>query len=212
LTTRPATTPPGPAALRAALERLSPLDDASFRALAGSILERRVSTSDVLLRAGEVSRFAIFVRSGLLREYYVDDEGRVATRRLCVEGEFSGSLADLLSGAPSMTWIEALEDGELLLLPWAVFDALTRVHPPLQALARRIAEDLYLRKCRREFEMLTLPAATRYARFREEHPSLDARLARHVVASYLGITPVHLSRLRSAGTPSRAAGAPRRRS
>jgi hypothetical protein len=64
-------------------------------------------------------------------------------------------------------------------------------------LARRFVESLYLRKMKREFEMLTLPAKDRYQRFVTESPALDARLPRHLVASYLGITAVHLSRLRN---------------
>jgi CRP-like cAMP-binding protein len=65
-------------------------------------------------------------------------------------------------------------------------------------LARRNAEALYVRKAQREHEMLALPAAERYARWRREQPELDARVSRRQLASYLGITPEHLSRLRRA--------------
>jgi CRP-like cAMP-binding protein len=63
------------------------------------------------------------------------------------------------------------------------------------------AEALYVKKTRREYEMLALPAAERYRRFRESEPRLDARVTRRHLASYLGITPEHLSRLAAARRP-----------
>ena len=181
------------AALRCSLNQFSPLPDPDWTPIAQWIVRRQIARGQHLLRAGQRASHAFFVGSGVLREYYVNREGVEATRRFCQAGELSGSLADLLSEGPALCSIEALEPGEVLSVEWARCDALSRTSPAWMMLLRRIAEGLYLRKIEREFDMLTLPAAARYRRFAESFPSLDARLPRTLVASYLGITPVHRS-------------------
>lgn len=181
--------------LHQALNRISPLSSETWLAIAALTSVRSVATGQHLLRAGEHALTILFVLHGLLREYYLDSHGRESTRRFCQAHEFSGSLADLLAGGPSAVSIEMLQAGEIIEVDWAALDALSAQHPSLMKLLRRIAEDLYVRKTRREFEMLTLPAAERYRRFALENPKLDAQLPRHLVASYLGVTAVHLSRV-----------------
>ena len=197
--------------LRSALERLSPLTDADWAEFVPLVSERKVAAGEFLLRAGGRATQAFFVREGMLREFYTDAEGAEATRRFCPAGELSGSLADLLSLRPSLCSIEVLESGEVWAIDWRACDALSRRSPAWMTLMRRFAEALYLRKTEREFEMLTLPALERYRRFATAFPALEARLPRQLVATYLGITPIHLSRIRARGRSSREARAPRRR-
>lgn len=196
--------------LRQVLEHLTPLTPQAWADVQALLRPRTVRTGEHLLHAGEPATHIFFVRGGLLREYYLDSAGRESTRRFCTEGEFSGSLADLLADGPALVSIEALAPSELWQIDWPAFDALTDSHPCLMKLMRRFAQLLYMRKTVREFEMLTLPALERYRRFARDFAALNARLPRHLVASYLGITPIHLSRLaageRSAQSPARPAG------
>ncbi len=166
--------------------------------LAAITTARSVPKGTPLLVAGQIATTVYFVERGLTREFYVDDQGREFTRTFSPEGEVTGSLADLLSGAPSMVNIETLEPSALRCFPYAGLQALAAKDPQWQRLLLRFTERLFVRKMQREFEMLTLSAAERHRRFTEESRALDARLPRHLVASYLGITAVHLSRLRAA--------------
>jgi CRP-like cAMP-binding protein len=184
--------------LRYALEQFNPLPDAVWEDIAALISKRVVAAGEQLLCAGERASNIFFIRSGLLREYYLDDAGHESTRAFCVEGGFAGSLADLIGGGKAMVSIEALDASELWVLNWSAIDALSEIHPALMKLIRRFAEALYVRKMTREFEMLTLSATERYRRFVRDFPALNQRLHRNMLASYLGITPVHLSRICSA--------------
>jgi CRP-like cAMP-binding protein len=197
-----------------ALHRIHLLDHEAASELQALATVRRVKKGEHLLRAGDLARNALFVRHGLVREYYLDARGQEATRRFCAQGEFSGSLADPISGRPAGVSIECLEAGEIAEVEWSRVDALAELHPSLMKLLRRLAEALYLWKTQREHEMLTMPAARRYRSFVEQFPELAARLPGRMVASYLGITPVHLSRIRSAGRrrPPGASPPGRRRS
>jgi len=184
--------------LRYSLEQFNPLPDEVWEEVAALVSKRMVAAGERLLDAGERATNIFFIHSGLLREYYLDDAGRESTRNFCVEGGFAGSLADLISRGKAMVSIESLDAGELWVLNWPAIDALSEKRPALMKLMRRFAETLYMRKMMREFEMLTLPAAERYRRFVRDFPALNQRLHRNMVASYLGVTPVHLSRICSA--------------
>jgi CRP-like cAMP-binding protein len=132
---------------------------------------------------------------GLVREFHVTAAGDEHTRVFVPEDGVTGSLLDLRSGAPAVTWIQALEPTQTLAFRFAEFNALATKHSELEALARRSAEALAIRKTRREYEMLALSAADRLKIWRAENPCLDERITRRLLASYLGITPVHLSRI-----------------
>lgn len=202
----------GAAALRRALERLQPLSEPAWADLLALATARRVDAGTHLLVAGEQSLQVLFIVRGLLREYYVDAQGREFTRRFGGSGDFSGSLADLLAGGAAEVSIQAMQASQLVLLPWAQVDALADQHACLTKLLRRFAEQLYLRKMRREFELLALPAAQRLLQLQREEPGLDGPVPDHLLASYLGITPVHLSRLRSAARSAQSPAARRGRS
>jgi CRP-like cAMP-binding protein len=151
-----------------------------------------------------------------VREFYLGEAGEEHTRAFIEAGQMTGSLLDLLSGLPAVTCVQALEATSTVAWRYRDFEAQAERFPELQRLARRHAERLYVKKTRREHEMLALPAAERYARFREENPALDARVSQWQVASYLGITPEHLSRLRRAAPargqmPQPGAAGPRRK-
>ncbi|MFO0726080.1 MAG: Crp/Fnr family transcriptional regulator [Myxococcota bacterium] len=172
-------------------------------------LSRDFEPKTWLLEAGTVAEWCYFLRSGLVRELYIDERGEEHTRTFLGEGQVTGSLIDLLSGAPAITWIEALEPTRTWAFQYRDFDRLTAQYPELGRLARRSAELLALRKTRREHEMLALSAEQRHQRWLDEHAAIDARINRRQLASYLGVTPEHLSRLRRR-TAARAAPPPTR--
>ncbi|MFT3775845.1 MAG: Crp/Fnr family transcriptional regulator [Minicystis sp.] len=182
--------------LHDALRALAPLGDEAAAALGAIAARRAFARRAWLLEAGEQARWIFFVVEGLVRELYIGADGEEHTRAFLAEGQLTGSLLDLVSGEPAVTWIQALEPTETIAFRYDAFNALCARHPELHAVARRSAEVLAVRKTRREHEMLALPAAQRHERWRREHAALDARVSRRHLASYLGVTPEHLSRLR----------------
>lgn len=183
-------------AFATALRRLGPISGRAFDALAAICVPRSFQPGDHLLRAGDRATLSFFVVKGLVRELYVGEDGAEHTRSFVAENQTTGSLLDLLSGKPAVTFIEALEPTDTLAFGYAEFDALCARFADLNHIARKNAEAVYVRKARREHEMLALSAADRHARWLAEQPGLDARVTRRHLASYLGISPEHLSRLR----------------
>ena len=157
---------------------------------------RELPRGAYLLRAGELAGEVAVVVRGLLREHFVLADGVERTKAFVLEGGFTGSLADLLSGARSRAFIVAEEPSRLLVAPFSALRSLHERDPAWRRGHERYVESLFLQKAEREYELLGLDAEARYAAFARRFPGLEARIAARHVASYLGITPVHLSRLR----------------
>lgn len=183
-------------ALFQALVGVSPLSDDDLSGLP-AVRRRELQPRETWLVAGGRALDVGFVVRGALREYYVLADGTERTKSFNVGGEFAGSLADLLSGQPSDTWVVAERPTAVLALAWSDYQALVETRPAWTRFAQKIAERLYLAKVRREFELLALDAAQRYQRAVQRWPQLEQQFSQRDIASYIGVTPVHLSRLRA---------------
>lgn len=157
---------------------------------------RRLARDEHLLRAGDPATSIAVVVEGLLREYFPLADGTERTKAFILESQLSGSLADLLRGGRSTASIVAEEPTSVLLVPFATFAARADSEHAWGTLARRATEALLLRKADREYALLALDADARYSRFQRDYPGLESRIRARHIASYLGITAVHLSRLR----------------
>jgi CRP-like cAMP-binding protein len=185
---------------RAAVTRVAPLSARSFAAVVPKLAVRELTKGGHLLRAGELAREVALVVSGLLREHFVLADGTDRTKAFVSRGAFSGSLADLLSGQPSRAWIVAERPTRVLTVAYDALASVARTDPGWARFAANITQALLLIKAEREYELLGLDAAARYVAFQRRYPGLEAEVAARHVASYVGITPVHLSRLRRART------------
>jgi CRP-like cAMP-binding protein len=186
--------------LTAVLRSLAPVPADSLAEAVADFSVRTLEPGEHLLRAGQTAHTVALVDSGLLREYYVSSDGAEQVRTFCAEGHFTGSLYDLLTQKPSLVNIEALEPTRLLVTEWASFQARCEREPLWHIAGRRIAEALYLRKALREHQMLALTATERWEAFRRDFAPLEPRVSQRHLASYLGITAEHLSRIRRANT------------
>jgi CRP-like cAMP-binding protein len=179
------------------LHQLSPLPKKEFAHLETRLKFRILKRGDFLTRAGDVAREVGFVVTGLFRKVHVTPRGKAIVRGFGGPGSVVGAYVSLLTSTPSYLSVEALQDSELFVLNWGELNALYARHPSFQTIGRRLAEVTLLEREARAHELLTLSASERYARFRESHRDLLPNLRSYDIASYLGITPVSLSRLRA---------------
>ena len=153
-----------------------------------------------LLRAGEHWRHLWWVERGALRLYYLDRDGAESNKNFFLDGALCWPITPTLRQQPVMFHVEPMEDSVVWALPlpadgseplpsagWA----------PWAALEHRALCALLDGKMQREQEFLLLSARQRYARLLEQHPQWAERIALKHLASYLGVTDVSLSRLRS---------------
>lgn len=183
----------------AAVRRLALIPPEQWVKLEVHLRPRRLAKGRTFIEPGQPSAEAAIVVSGLFRFYYTDADGREATKAFRGPGELLAAYAELLDKRPSRTTIEALEDSEIMVVRYERVTALYESHACWQELGRVIAEDHYRQRERREQELLLDSATERYRTFLSEKPDLAARLSQKIIASYLGITPVALSRISAPG-------------
>jgi len=198
------------AAIAAAFRAVSPLADVDVAVALAAARIRTVARGSHLLRGGERATDAFVVLDGVLREYWVLADGTERTKNIAVEGGLIGSLSDLNSRRPSRTSIDAVTAARVAVFDFARLVSIANEHDAWLRFFQAMVLRLYLLKSEREFELLALDAAGRYERFRERFAGIEARIPQRVVASYLGITPVHLSRLRSRALRERRTAAAKR--
>jgi CRP-like cAMP-binding protein len=189
-------TAPDRAAYRDTLRHTAALSDDDLAAAEVHARVLRLAPHAVFLRCGELAVNVGLIVHGLVREYFPLADGREVTRGFAGPGGFVGSLSDLLTGQPARSEASAEADTRLVVTPWRKLQVLIAERPAWAALHARLVERLYLTKAAREYELLALDAEARYARFRAAYAALEPQIALRHVASYVGITPEHLSRLR----------------
>lgn len=157
---------------------------------------KTVKKGDHFIAAGQVPLEMAFVRSGLFRYYYLDEDGTEFTKGFFPESTFLSSYSAMVNQTSSFISIQALEDSQVEIIPYNAWKELLSSHSCWKDLLIQILEQAFAKKENREREFLLFDAETRYKRFLLQYPGLEQRLKQHLVASYLGITPVALSRTR----------------
>ncbi len=156
---------------------------------------RTLRKKELLLREGDVCRFAAFVRTGCLR-YFYSVEGAEHTGQFFFENSWYTDYASFLTGEPTRQSIQALEPTELFLLHRDDLEALYRTHPTFERFGRVMAERAFLGVRHRTEFLTNLSAEERYRQLLRERPKVLERVPQHYIASYLGVKPESLSRIR----------------
>jgi len=169
------------------------MDQSVFEAIGKPIAFRK---DDVLFKQGDIDSSIYFVKTGLLKAYYLTFDGKELVKSFIPEGEFIGSLIACRSAEPCTFNLVCLEDCLLLKVPFNNLQAATMSTPEVSASVINALINLSVKKERREYEFLCLSAIERYELFKLRTPNLIDRVTQNDIARYLGITPVALSRIK----------------
>jgi CRP-like cAMP-binding protein len=173
------------------------LPEAEEEKLLNIAIPTKVAKGAVFIAEGSVPKKLAFVAKGLFRYYYTSKKGAEFTKGFFPENSFITAYSAMAQQRPSTYTIEALEDSDVFVLDYYEWRKLNDNHPCWNTLLMAFLHKGYFKKERREREFLLFDAKERYESFLEEYPQLEQRLKQSVIASYLGITPVALSRIRS---------------
>lgn len=160
-----------------------------------SVSVRKIGKGEHLFRQGDAAQALYFVNAGLLRYYYLAD-GVEHTGQFFDDGMFVADVASLSTGAPGLQNIDALELTEALVIPRAALLAAYDADHAYERFGRRIMEEVVAGSQRRSASLLMLSPEVRYERFLAARANVARRVPQYTIASYLGITPEALSRIR----------------
>ncbi len=167
------------------------------RALFHDVLEQRtVQRKQYLLRAGEICRYEYYVISGCLRSYYLDEKGNEVNIMFPVEDWWLGDMISFTNNTPSSLYIEALEDCTLWMINQENKELLFEKAPAFERMFRLMIQRSLAALQNRLYATIAKTAEQRYQEFMEKYPDIPQRIPQHYIASYLGITPVFLSKIR----------------
>ncbi|MFC0776981.1 Crp/Fnr family transcriptional regulator [Flavobacterium sp. HJSW_4] len=156
------------------------------------------SRKQMLVNRGEVCGKIFFVASGLLRIYFTDEKGEEKTFHFCMENTFATDYESFLKGVPSSFSIQAVEDSVVLLVSREMLESLYSLLGEGQKLGRLIAEDYFFILNEKIKSIYVNSPMERYKAMNMRFPNLLQRVPQYHIASYLNISPVHLSRLKLA--------------
>ncbi|HET9052675.1 MAG TPA: Crp/Fnr family transcriptional regulator, partial [Cyclobacteriaceae bacterium] len=149
-----------------------------------------------LLNAGDKCQYLTFVEKGLLRSFSVDDNGSEHVMQFALEGWWISDMASFLCGDDALYNIEALEDCEVLLLSKESMDEMIERMGRMERYFRLMMQNNIIALQRRIRVVQTLSAEETYRKLLEASPEIFNRASQQHIASYMGISPETLSRVR----------------
>lgn len=174
----------------------TPVSDADFARICAAFKSKKLKKKAFLLRAGEVCKHYALVLTGALRLYSVGDKGSEHVLSLGVENCWVGDRESWVLLTPSPYYLEAVEDTSLLLITHACMQELLRTVPAWAELMRGVNRRQGIATQKRLEAAISSTAEERYVAFLAQHPGYEHRFCQHLIASYLGILPETLSRIR----------------
>ena len=182
--------------LRKHIEKRVHLTDKEFALCARFFSPRKVRKRHFLLQEGSVCKHLAFVNSGCLRAYSIDHKGEEHIIQFAIEDWWISDLNSFLTGSPATYNIDAIQNSEVLLLEKSDRDHLLESVPKMERFFRLLQEANYVSTHRRINDSLSASAEERYLAFITTYPALIEQIPQNHIASYLGITPQSLSRIR----------------
>ena len=156
----------------------------------------KIKKGDFLLRENEVCQHTFFVEKGLLKQYSVDSKGKEHILQFAPENWFMTDRESVFFKRPSQYYIQALEDSEVLMLDEMFFTQLSLSNKSFLEFNTRLLHN-HIRHLQKRITLLqSASAEERYLDFIQIYPDILLRVPQTLVASYLGITPEGLSRVR----------------
>lgn len=161
-----------------------------------SLKHKKLRKRQYLVQEGDVTQYEYFVDSGCLRTFYVDNKGMEHNVQFSIEDWWTGDMYSFLTRTPAKYNIVAIEDSELFCIERTVQEDLYAKIPKFEKFFRHLLQNAFVAQQERILAGMSETAEERYLHFREKYPSMDKRIPLNQIASYLGITPESLSRIR----------------
>lgn len=177
-------------------QQILPLDDNELALLDGRVSARKIKRKQMILQEGFVCKHYSFVVSGCFKMYGVDDKGYEHNIQFAAEGDWIADIGSFHSKKPSKLFIEAIEPAEILQIEQQDLYFLYLNIAKLNRIFKVIIENKFVELQNRVLQNFSSTAEQRYLSFLEQYPNLANRLPNTQIASYLGITPEFLSKIR----------------
>jgi len=173
-----------------------PLTEEEMETIKTFFIHKKLRKRQYLLQEGDTCKYLSFVEKGLLRSYNIDEKGIEHMNLFAWEGWWTSDMYSFLSGEKSVFNIDAIEDSELLMITLTNFEEMTLKVPIMDRYFRILFQNSLVTKDRRLVSSNTHTAEEKYIELAESSPEIIQRIPQNLIASYLGLAPETLSRIK----------------
>ena len=178
------------------LNMISPLSAQTLALIETVFVSDELQKDDYFVREGEQATEIAFLESGVVRAFYTNSEGREYNKTFFSAPAIIGSYVSLITQQQNTLPQQALSNCKIWRAKYEVIERLSEDIHELERLRRKIAERFFVGSEKMQLEMALLEAKERYSIFKKEHPGFEDIIPQYHIASYLGISPTQLSRIR----------------
>lgn len=157
---------------------------------------KKLRKKQFLSQEGEIWRYNAFVCRGLLKTYSINENDTESILSFAPENYWAGDRESLMNETPSKFNIDAIEPTELILIEKQDFERICNDIPQLNQLVNMIIQKSFIVAQSRILTNISLTAEEKYQNFLEKYPNIVKRVPQHMIASFIGITPETLTRIR----------------
>jgi CRP-like cAMP-binding protein len=183
-------------ALRSYMQKHTDLKDEEFELVSSLFTPVTFKRNDFLLREGEVCRYGYFVVKGTLRLYSIDKKGEEHIIQFALEDWWISDVSSMISGKASIYNIDALEDSDVLQIDKNSFEKFISFSPKFEKMFNLGSQKSRIALQERVTNFLSMSAEEKYLFMINKYPDIINRVPQRHIASFLGITPESLSRVR----------------
>ena len=173
------------------------IDDKTLSFICSYFTIKKTKRNEFLLKEKEICKHFYFVNKGCIRLFNINKDGEEGTRYFHFEDSFGTALPSLINQKPSYEFMQTIEPSELLVISREDYFHLVDTVPQFAFIYREILESAYLKSQERIYCFQSLEAAEKVRWVLTNQSKWLTRLSNKMVASYLGLTPQTLSRLKS---------------
>jgi len=172
------------------------LSKSEFSQLSTYLIEKKVKKGEIILNAGSICNHSFFVEEGLLRSYSIDQQGREHMIQFAPENWIISDRSSLLFQEPSEFFIDAVENTTMIMFDEEFVIKASELSANFRIFNQKALNNHIRHQQKRINLLLSATAEERYLNFIELYPNVTLRVPQWMIASYLGITPESLSRVR----------------
>ncbi len=176
--------------------KLTPISRETFSEVSPYLKQYKCKANTILCNVGDEAKYVYFIISGIIRTSVTTDKGKIFTRELYRDNQFCGPMSDIILDKPSSYIYETLTDCEIIRSNHKEVRKLYNSNPELMKFEIKILEDVYVKMEKTIINLGTKDAKERYLNLLERFKDLESLIPQYQIASYLGVTPIQLSRIR----------------
>ncbi|MDO5977975.1 Crp/Fnr family transcriptional regulator [Flavivirga spongiicola] len=182
--------------LKEDLKKTIDLGDSDLENILSKFQPKSFRKNEKMTSFGKISKYFKFIDSGLLRVYFIDKQAKEITIQIGIENMWIGDIHSFLTQTPSLYHIDILEDTTILQIHKTDLETLFLQVPIMERFFGLKVQRAYISLQERTLHQLNKSAEERYLEFKRKYNHIESRVPQYMIASYLNISPEHLSKVR----------------